>query len=539
MRDGLKAAVTTRPGMPAVVGGVWFVLTFGLVMWMWGLNPLVFPSPDEAVVRYSAQLIGEHGSPILPLHFDDPEDLAHPRSWVTLGSSAVPTYAPASLYAFGYLMRLGQFGLFLIMVLPATAVGAFAAGTAHLLPPGRRWLAFFAPLLAFPAFYWLVRPWANHSPMLAGVTWSFFFWARWRRFDGLRDLSLSALCIGVAAAVRPDYAGFLLLAALLASLAASPPQWKRTFILFSVAGVLALGSNLFLNKLLTGHPLQAAYQVALERQWGPQDAGATKIPGLGILKMLLVPMGWPVPHVAVKAFLKYWVRMGPIAMVLVGQLTIIPLLRNKSWLARTLYGALFFWCAFFIFTRLHDDVFGGNVRFGWAEHSVPRYLTPAYLIAAVPPILFLGRCRRALFFPGLVVTLAVASAALYEIGVRQPSSFQYLHDYVPQKQTLLDELRAEIPEHSMVYTVTSDKIIWSAWPLGTIDDLRLSASSMARAFDAGFNVFMLDPKFQSPSHHRLSAMLGKNQFVLVPVNVPHGVYRMQRGVTLWPEGARD
>lgn len=525
--------------MPAVVGGVWFVLTFGLVLWMWGLNPLVFPSPDEAVVRYSAQLIGERGAPILPLHFDDPEDLAHPRSWVTLGGNALPTYAPVSLYAFGYLMRLGRFGLFLIMLLPATAVGAFAAGTAHLLPPGRRWLAFFAPLLAFPALYWLVRPWANHSPMLAGVTWSFFFWARWRRFDGSRALSLSALCIGLAAAVRPDYAGFLLLAAVLASLAASPRQWKRTFILFSVAGVLALGSNLFLNKLLTGHPLQAAYQVALDRQWGPQDADGSKIPGLGILKMLLVPMGWPIPHVAVTVFLKYWVRMGPIAAVLVGQLAIIPLLRNKSWFARILYGALFFWCAFFIFTRLHDDVFGGKVRFGWAEHSVPRYLTPAYLIAALPPLLFLGSCRRALLYPGLLATLLVASAALYEIGVHQPSSFQYLHDYVPENQELLDELRTEIPEHAMVYTITSDKIIWSAWPLGTIDDLRLSASSMVRAFDAGFNVFMLDPKFQSPSHRRLNAMLARKQFLLIPVNARHGVYRMQRGVTLWPEGSRD
>lgn len=47
----------------------------------------------------------------------------------------MPTYAPVSLYASGYLMRLGDFGLFLIMLLPATAVAAFAAGAAHLLPP--------------------------------------------------------------------------------------------------------------------------------------------------------------------------------------------------------------------------------------------------------------------------------------------------------------------------------------------------------------------------------------------------------------------
>src|SRR4051812_47429912 len=204
MAAALKALVTTRPGMPAILAGIWLALAFGLVLWMWGLNPLVFPSPDEAVVRYSAQLIGERGHPFLRLPFADPEDLAHPRSWVTLGGNAVPTYAPVSLYAFGYLLRLGHLGLLLILLLPATAVAAFAAGTAHLLPPGRRWLAFFAPLLAFPASYWLLRPWVNHSPMLAGVAWSFFFWARWRRFGSARALSWSALCIGMAAAVRPD-----------------------------------------------------------------------------------------------------------------------------------------------------------------------------------------------------------------------------------------------------------------------------------------------------------------------------------------------
>ncbi|MEP7051722.1 MAG: hypothetical protein ABJB12_15270 [Pseudomonadota bacterium] len=523
--------MTTRPGMPAVVAGVWFVLALALLLWMWGLNPLVFPSPDEAVVRYSAQLIGERGGPFLRLPFPDPEDLAHPRSWVTLGANAVPTYAPVLLYAFGYLTRLGHFGLFLILLLPATALSAFAAGTAHLLPTGRRWLSFFAPLLAFPAFYWLLRPWANHSALLAGVAWSFFFWARWRRFGGSRELSCSALCIGIAAAVRPDYAAFLLLAALLASVAASPKQWQQPLIAFSLAGVLALGSNLFLNKVLTGHALQAAYQVALERQWGPQVAGGSKIPGLGILKMLLVPMGWPPSEAAATAFLKYWVHMGPIAAVLAAQIAIVPLLRNKSRLAQASYLALFVWCAFFVFTRLHDDVFGGKVRFGWAEHSVPRYLTPVYLIAALPPLMYLGRCRRILLYPGLLITIAVAGAGLYEVGVRQPSSLVYLHDFVPQNQELLSKLQTEIPEQAMVYTVTSDKIIWSAWQVGTIDDLNLSAASMARAFDAGLPVYMLDPKFESPSHHRLNAVLAKKQLRLSLVNGRRGVYRLQPSVT--------
>jgi hypothetical protein len=122
--------------------------------------------------------------------------------------------------------------------------------------------------------------------------------------------------------------------------------------------------------------------------------------------------------------------------------------------------------------------------------------------------------------------------------VRQPSSFEYLHEYVPKNQELLDKLKTDIPEHAMVYTVTSDKIIWSAWPLGTIDDLNLSAASMARAFNAGFNVYMVDPKFEAPSHHRLVIMLAKRQFLLSAVNVRRGVYRLQQGVTLWPPNSR-
>jgi len=230
--------------------------------------------------------------------------------------------------------------------------------------------------------------------------------------------------------------------------------------------------------------------------------------------------------------------MGPIAVVLVGQIAIIPLLRGKSWFVRALYGALFLWCAFFVFTRLHDDVFGGNVRFGWAEHSVPRYLTPVYLLAALPPLLFLGHCRRILLYPGLLVAVAVAGAGLYEVGVRQPSSFEYLHEYVPKNQELLDKLKTDIPEHAMVYTVTSDKVIWSAWSLGTIDDLNLSASSMVRAFKAGFNVYILDPKFESPSHHRLANVLAKKQFLVSAVNTRRGVYRLQQGVTLWPASSQ-
>jgi hypothetical protein len=528
----IQIALASGSGVPALVGGIWFVLSLGLLLWMWGLNPLVFPSPDEAVVRYAAQLVGEHGSPMLKVPFPDPEDMAHPRSWVTLGDYFVPTYAPVSLYLFGYLLRLRSFGLLLIAVLPASALGGFAAGVAHLLPPKRRWLALLAPPLAFPAFYWLLRPWVNISPLLACLCWAFFFWSRWHCTEKFRDLSLAALFVGLGAAIRPDYAAFLLLAALLVSLAASPPQWRRSCVVFTLAGACALGSNLFLNKVLTGHPLQAAYQVALDRQWGPQDAGSA--PGLGILRVLLVPMGWPIPNIALNAFVKYWLTMGPVGVLLLGQLAIIPLLADKSRLSRVLYGVVFLLFAFFVYTRLHDDVFGGHEKFGWAEHSVPRYLTPAYLFAAVPPLLFLARLRRRLLFAGVALALFVAGAGVYEVGVRQPSSFEYLHEYVPQNTALLEKLKGKIPADALLYCVTMDKVVWSQWRLGTIEDLELSAASMVRALKAKQNVFMLDPKFETASHRRLGQLLAKRGLVLVPVDLRHGVYRLQTGIALWP-----
>ncbi|HEX7450717.1 MAG TPA: hypothetical protein VF294_00450 [Polyangiaceae bacterium] len=529
----MKGVISTHLGMPALAFAVWLGLALATLLWMWGLNPLVFPSPDEAVVRYAAQVISEHGSPVLNVPFPDPEDMAHPRSWVTLGDKVVPTYAPVSLYLFGYLLRLGRFGLLLVAVFPASAVAAFAAGTAHLLPPGRRWLALFAPPLAFPALYWLLRPWVNVSPLLACLCWAFFFWARWRRTDKLRDLSLCALCIALGTAIRPDYAAFLLLAVLLVSVAANPPRYRQAFVVFTLAGVCALGSNLFLNKLLTGHPLQAAYQVALDRQWGPQDAGST--PGLGILRVLLVPMGWPVPKIALTTFAKYWLKMGPIALVLVGQLAVIPLLWRKSRLPRVLYGLVFLLFAFFVYTRLHDDVFGGHEAFGWAEHSVPRYLTPAYLFAALPPLFLLARFKRKwVLVPGALALLGVSAAGLYEIGVREPSSFAFVHRFMPIHDALLKDLVREIPPSAMVYTVTADKLLWSRWRLGTIEDQNLSAASMERAVKAGFEVYMLDSKYGSPSHRRLGQLLAKRNLVLSPVDMRHGLYRLHDGLALGP-----
>jgi hypothetical protein len=47
----------SHPHAPWAIAGFWFVLTFTVTLWVWGLNPLIMMSPDEAVNRFGASLI--------------------------------------------------------------------------------------------------------------------------------------------------------------------------------------------------------------------------------------------------------------------------------------------------------------------------------------------------------------------------------------------------------------------------------------------------------------------------------------------------
>ncbi len=507
------------------IAGFWFVVCFWTVLWTWGLDPLVFPSSDEAVVRYAAWLIERGHGPFLDLPLPDPEDLLHPRSWITLGNRATPTYAPVSFYVFGWLMRLHGLGSLLIAALPASAVGAFAAGTARLLPVGRRWLALFAPALAFPALYWLLRPWINISPLLTTICWTVFFWASWRESGKNGWLVAALFSLGYGAAVRPDYAAYLFVLVLLFSLAASPEQWKLIFALVAASGVLALSANLLLNRAITGHALQAAYQVAIDRTWGPEPAH--KIPGLGMLRSLLLPMGIPSWEIGSTAFRKYWLTMGPIAGLLIGQIAIVPLLWKRPRRSLYLSAAAVAILAFFALSRMHDDLFGGAMDYGGVHHSVPRYLTPVYLLAALPPLLFLGKCKnRAIALGGGLLVAVLALSGGHEIWIKQGSSFNFLHGFVAKKTAELARFSRRIPEHAVVYTAKEDKWLWSGVKVWIIDDPKASAQSIERAAQAKIELYVYEPS-RTTQFKQLVAELAKRHISLSKAEPPRGLFRVR------------
>jgi hypothetical protein len=508
-----------------LIGGVWFAVCLATVLWTYGLDPMVFVSSDEAVVRYAALLIQKGHGPFLSVPLPDPEDLLHPRSWITLGDHATPTYAPVSFYVAGWLTRLHGFGLVLIAALPASGVAAFAAGTARLLPARRRWLALLAPAAAFPALYWLLRPWMNISPLLTALCWTVFCWASWRETGKRGWLAAALFCLGYGAAVRPDYAAYLFVLILLFSLAASPGEWKLILGLVAAAGVLALSANLLLNRAITGHALKAAYQMSIDRTYGAEPEHT--IPGLGMLRSLLLPMGIPSYQIGSEAFRKYWLTMGPIALVLVGQIALVPLLLKRSRQSAALLVAAIAIMAFFALSRMHDDLFGGAMSYGSVHHSVPRYLTPVYLLAALPPLLFLGQCRNQVLSIGtgvLVVALAVTGYA--QLWHEPNSSFNFLHDFVQKKSAELERLASKIPANAAVYTAKEDKWLWSRVKVWIIEDPTESAQSIERGAQAKFELYVLEPS-RTKQFKQLVAELAKRNISLAKVEARGGLYRVK------------
>jgi hypothetical protein len=499
-----------RPSIELGIASCWFVVVVVAVVWVWGIDPQVTLMPDELVNRQAAELVRAQGSPRMVLPFVDPEDLAHPRFWISIGQHAVPAYAPLSIYWFSLWLRLGWLGLLAIVAMPAAAVAAFVVGVARLLPSERRWLAALAPLLAAPALYWLLRPWMNVAPLLCCLCCALFCWATWLERGNPRFISYAALCVGGAAAVRPDYAAYLFVAALLVGMTAAPAHKKRVIASILAAGSAAVAVNLVLNKLSTGDPLLAAYQIQLARQEGG-DTGAGAGLGrrlLGLLIQLLAPMGVPTPKTAQHFLSNYWLHLGSVAGLTVTQLTLLPLLARQPRAKQLLYGAALLVMFCLMLSRMDPTLFGASTKVSSLDHSIPRYWSPVYLIAALPPILFLAQAKtRELLRAGGAALCWLALAGGYDICVGTRWSLFNLRGYRQEKTELLNSLVGKIPKQAFVYTETHDKVLWRRWRVGMIDQPEPTAASMARALQAGLEVYAFEPLLKPSELQKLEQAL--------------------------------
>ena len=198
-----------------------------------------------------------------------------------------------------------------------------------------------------------------------------------------------------------------------------------------------------------------------------------------------------------------------------------------------LYLATLLLVAFFAFSRAHEQLFGGSERAGFVHHSVPRYVAPVFLFAALPPLLFLGDCRKKVVLAlGSALVCAVSASSIFEIYRNQPSSLSMLHDWDRRSEALLDALATEIPPDAIVYSLQSDKLLWSRWRVGLIDEPEATAMSLNRAVDTGLPVFILDPGGRS---RKLTTALAKSGIALARVDARRKLYRATRRGSPSPE----
>ena len=209
-----------------------------------------------------------------------------------------------------------------------------------------------------------------------------------------------------------------------------------------------------------------------------------------------MPMGVPKPRVALAFLSKYWLEMGPVAGLSVAQLALVPILWSRPRLVRVLYalGLLVMLC--FVLSHMDENLNGASEHLAAVHHSMPRYWSPVYLLAALPPILFLGRCqKRPLFVAGVVLACALSAANVYELGRREGSSLFQLYQFARRWEARVPALANRIPSAAMVYSATYDKVLWPYWRVGTMAEPGPTASSMRRAIDANLEVFLFEPRF--------------------------------------------
>lgn len=492
---------------------------------MWdGTDPQYFPSPDEAVNRLAVQRLIETGSPALSSG-DDPEDLRHPRHWIALDDQAVPAYPPAGYYIMAALALISTVA---VLAFSAGAVGALVAGTA-MLGARRLGLAMLAPLVAFPATYWLLRPWMNMATFLALVCYAFACWAYWVRHRSVVALGGAAALAGAAAVVRPDLSALVLLVGLGVSLAESRDRRESTRViaLWVIAGAGVVALVCALNWLTTGDPFQAAYEVVDARA----DATSRKhlMFPFAELQYLFLPNWLPSPENVFRQSVKYWLLMGPAPLLAIAAAASLALTFPGRSRRGLVYAVVAMVVVGYAASRVSPAGFGATTSTPELRHSLVRYWSPVYLIVAILPLVTAMRStRRGVWMPMVGVLLVLSAGAAYEVTLKQPESMRSIRALQGRSDSFAVKLDRVMPEDALVFTQSMDKVIWSEYEIASLPPpahIDRAAASIRRALDGGRTVFVVQPGLPMEYRAALSGALRLSGRDLIPAGM-HGVYRV-------------
>ncbi|HEX9888128.1 MAG TPA: hypothetical protein VGA69_01520 [Nitriliruptorales bacterium] len=491
-----------------VAGAAWFLLAAGLIVWLFGSpDRTALQAPDEVATARGALLVADHGTPTDPVAFDDPTGLARMRMWVQAGDQHVASVPATAQYVYG-LPRAVPGGAWVAFVLPALGVGALAAGACTVLDRSR-WLGALVPGLAFPALYWMLRPWHNVSLELALtglVVAAFAVFARARR----RAWALAGIALATGAAlVRPDHVHLLLGLPLVWSVALDPGRWRRWVGWHAGATVVWVLGVVVGNLATTGQPLVTPVDL-LDFPSAVTPVGRDLPFPLPQLLLVLAPRGWPDWSLVADQLGRYWLGLWPAVGVVLSGLVASAWFAVRAWrqrrpldLAVTASVLALVWHAI---SRVSATDLGATAPHGALVHSYPRYTALVYVGFALVAVAAAAGIADRRWRGAAGVTLA--AFALLGVQSMFPAPIQEdglvaLRSVLREADAYAAAVAAQLPPDAIVYSRRVDKYVWGSHPVGTFQDERVPEGvgpvafdrlprSFRAAIDAGFAPYLLE-----------------------------------------------
>ncbi len=490
----MPASVLKRPDVAVhlqrvalAAGAAWFVAAFAILVAVWGgPGHQTFQSPDEAANARGIVEVADHLRPTTPAIVADDVEFAHQRMWVRVDDTHVPAAAPGIMAFYGPIGAL-PFGGWALFLVPALGIAALAASGVLIR---ESIVGAMLPGLAFPATYWMLRPWHNVGLEVALVALGVLAAAldtrrrSWGDTAGLRFAPGLVLTSAVfASLVRPDHV-HIIFGCSLAWWLARDRRIVRAVLVHLVAGGVWLAGTLGLNVWTTGDALVPAtglLDFPTETVAFGQDLGFP----LAEILLIVAPNGVPPAGNVVTQLAKYWLRFGPVAVLVIAVVVAgILFSRRHARGGVAPVAAVAGLLVLHVLTRVSDSDFGATSSVPQLVHSHPRYTAIAYLGLAVGALL-LGRvldrhdARDGLRWAadGALALAAVVGIVYLFLPQAPGEGLGWLRSHLSDANAYAGAVDAQVPEDAVVYSLGVDKYLWAVRDVGIVRRERVVAGS--------------------------------------------------------------
>jgi hypothetical protein len=215
--------------------------------------------------------------------------------------------------------------------------------------------------------------------------------------------------------------------------------------------------------------------------------------------------------------------------VTLGQVALWSLFRQKTRLERVGHGLALLVILMFLTSRMDPTTSGAGGRYSEVHHSIPRYWTPVYLLAPVAPLWWLARQGGRRLLAGALVAGAVGIFGVLRVVSQSPQSLVELRAFARQAEERADRVAEHVPRDAMIYGRIADRVLWSRYRVGFLDELEPTAASLARAFSHRIPTFVwLRPQDKLPPLRKALAAHELDLAKVAVIDADFTLYRVDR-----------